>query len=196
MLLLGAVGAALALNHSSSGGSSLQVLPPAPKPRPAAAPAARPHAVGNGDDVTRIVNPDLSHRGPVAAGSPRGTGSLAGDPAEVVRRFAALWANRSSVPNLRARRELVGLSGGAWATQVLEQVGNSLPSIPGVRSEGSLVTFKLQAAGPSSDTAVVLTKERFAGLEQQRGPYRYTVYLAHLEWLNGGYVVTGWEQQT
>jgi hypothetical protein len=31
----------------------------------------------------------------------------------------------------------------------------------------------------------------------RKSAYRYTVYLAHLDWLDShGYVVTGWEQQT
>jgi hypothetical protein len=200
VLVVAAVGAALALN--GSGGRSLEVLPPpAPSHRASKTASPQPRAVGRGGDVTRIVHPDLSHRGPLAAGAPPGAGSLAGAPGPVLRRFATLWANRSTMVNLRDRHELLGLSGGAWARQVLEQISNSLPAIPGVRAEGTLVVFRLEPAGPGMKTAVVLTKERLAapsmGESSSESPYRYTVYLAHLDWLDSnGYVVTGWEQQT
>lgn len=196
VLVVAAIGAALALNSSS--GSSPQVLPPAaPSHRATATTSPQPRAVGKGDDVTQIIHPDLSHRGPLAAGTPPGTGSLAGAPAAVLRRFATLWANRSSSPGLVAQRELVGLSGGAWAREVIEQVPNSLPSIAAIHVEGSLVVFKVQSAGPGAKTAVVVTRERLVGPTIRKSAYRYTVYLAHLDWLDShGYVVTGWEQQT
>jgi hypothetical protein len=201
VLVVASIGAALALNSNS--GSSLQVLPPAAPGHPAAKttsakqPAPRPSVAGEGGDVTRIVHPDLSHRGPLAAGETHGTGSLAGPPAVVLRRFATLWANRSSAPGFKEQHELVGLSGGAWANQAVQQIANSLPAIPLIHSEGSLVVFKLKSSGPGTKTAVVVTKERFIGPADQESPYRYTIYLAHLDWLDSnGYVVTGWEQQT
>lgn len=115
----------------------------------------------------------------------------------MLQRFATLWANRSSVPGFKEQHELVGLSGGAWATQVVEQISNSLPAIPLIRMEGSLVVFKFEPAGPGTKTAVVVIKERLIGPGGQESPYRYTIYLAQLDWLDSnGYVITSWEQQT
>lgn len=194
-LVVAVIGAALALNRS--GGSSLTVLPPPLHDKHTSRPSLPPHVVGDGDDITAIVHPDLSHRGPIAAGEPPGTGALAGEPPAVLRRFAQLWANRSAGLGLQARKELIGLSGGAWARQVIRAIPLSLPSIADVGAQGSLVVFRFESSTPSSKTAVVLTKERLVGPTIDTGPYRYMVYIAQLDWLDAnGYVVTGWEQQT
>lgn len=202
VLLVAAVGAAFALN--SGGGSSVSLLPPPPHgQRAAEAGPQRPHAagnqpraVGNGEDVTRIVHPALSHRGPLAAGGPPGAASLAGRPPAVLSRFATLWANRSASPNLRDQGQLVGLSGGAWAKQVLRSLPLSLPSIPGVRARGSLVVFKVRTSGPGTKTAVVVTQERLLVPGSGLGAPRYAVYVARLDWLKAdGYVITSWVQQ-
>jgi hypothetical protein len=115
----------------------------------------------------------------------------------VLRSFATLWANRSASPSLKVQSQLIGLSGGAWARQVIQELPISLPSISGVHAQGSLVVLKVQASGPGTKTAVVVTEERLVGAGIRGGTYRYTVYLARLDWLStNGYVVTEWAQQT
>jgi hypothetical protein len=174
-------GLAMAFNHSATGGEGL--LPPSPeKPirhrapdRPAAAPERR--------------ESELAVRAP-------GAGRLAGPPASVARRFARDWANRNTVLTPAAKREMVGLSAGAWAGVVYEQAQLTLPAIEGVRAEGGLVMMKLSTPAPQSRTALVVTRERLLGPGGALSAPRYALYLARLDRVGPrGYAITAWEPQ-
>lgn len=179
--LVGVGAAAIAFNaHSGAGSGGL--LPPLPQTATEtssneAAPAA-----------PKYVESDFGAQVPGAA-------SLAGEPEEVVRRFAEDWANRDVVLTEATKREMVGLSAGVWASAVFRQAQLTLP-IEGSGSEGGMEMMKLSTLGPRSKTALVVTRERLRGPEGSYGPYRYAIYLARLDRVTPrGYAITAWEPQ-
>lgn len=128
--------------------------------------------------------------------APPGMASLAGPAASVVRQFAHDWANRNAVLTAATRREMVGLSAGAWAGAVFRQARLTLPAIEGVRAEGDLVMMKLTTVAPGSKTALVVTQERLLSPEGRSSAPRYEIYLARLDRVTPqGYAITAWEPQ-
>lgn len=128
--------------------------------------------------------------------APPGAASLAGPAASVVRRFAHDWANRNSVLTAATRREMVGLSAGAWAGAVFRQARLTLPAIEGVRAEGDLVMMQLTTVAPGSKTALVVTEERLLSPEGRASTPRYEIYLSRLDRVTPqGYAITAWEPQ-
>ncbi len=178
---------AIALGSQTTGGAGL--LPPSSERRAAAAaqpepgPAHSPKA------------PPYSEEEFGAAPIP-GAASLAGPPASVVRRFAQDWANRDTLLTPATKREMVGLSAGAWAGAVSRQARLALPAIEGIRAEGALVMMKVTAVAPQSRTALVVTRERLRSPDGSLTPARYALYLARVDLVSpDGYAITAWEPQ-
>jgi hypothetical protein len=186
--VLVSVGAlALAVGNRPTGGDGLLPPPPERRMSPAAQPEPRP---APGSAAHGYSENDLG-----ASPAP-GAARLAGPPASVVRRFAQDWANRDTALSAAIRREMVGLSAGAWASAVFRQARLTLPAIEGVRAEGGLVMMKLTAAAPQSKTALVVTRERLLSPEGGLSPPRYVLYLARLDRAGPrGYAITAWEPQ-
>lgn len=179
--LVGIGAAAMAIDTNISGDEGL--LPPQPE-RSASPQAGHPQAPGD-----RRVESE-------AIASPPGMASLAGPAASVVRRFARDWANRNTVLTAATKREMVGLSAGAWAGAVFRQARLTLPAIEGVRAEGGLVMMKLSTVGPRSKTALVVTQERVRTPDGALTPPRYELYLARVDRVTPrGYAITAWEPQ-
>jgi len=188
LILLGAFaalvcvgGLAMAFNRSTTGSEGL--LPPLPEKPTRHEPRDRRPA------ATAQKESELAPQAPGAA-------RLAGSPASVVRRFAKHWANRNTVLTPAAKREMVGLSAGAWASVVYEQARLSLPAIEDVRAQGSLVMMKLSTPAPQSRTALVVTREHLLDASGALSPPRYALYLARLDRVGPrGYAITAWEPQ-
>jgi len=174
-------GLAMALNRSTTGSEGL--LPPPPeKPIRREAPDRPPAAPEHRESEPAVQAP--------------GAARLAGPPASVLRRFARDWANRNTVLTAAAKREMVGLSAGAWAGVVYEQAQLTLPAIEGVRAEGGLVVMKLSTPAPQSRTALVVTRERLLSPGGALSAPRYALYLARLDRVGlRGYAITAWEPQ-
>lgn len=171
----------MALNGQTT--SSDGLLPPLPKEQPQRQP--RP----TGPSPRESTESDLAAQAP-------GAGSLAGSAAAVVRRFASDWANRNSELTPATKREMVGLSAGAWANAVFLQARLTLPEIDGVRSRGRFVMMKLFRVAPDSMTALVVTQESLQGPEGSVSSPRYELYLARLDLVTpSGYALTAWEPQ-
>lgn len=178
---------AIALGGQTTGGDSL--LPPSPERREPLT-AEREPAPAQTRDAHAYREKELG------AAPPPGAASLAGSPASVVRRFAQDWANRDTLLTPAAKREMVGLSAGAWAGAVFRQARLTLPAIEGIRAEGSLVMMKLTAVAPGSRTALVVTRERLRDPDGSLTPARYAIYLARLDRVTpDGYAITAWEPQ-
>jgi hypothetical protein len=127
---------------------------------------------------------------------PPGAATLAGEPEDVVRRFAGLWANRNTVITPAIKREMIGLSAGSWAAVVFKRAQYTLPSIEGIEAEGGVVMMKLSTVAPGSKTALVLIQERLQLPDGTRTSPRYELYLARVdEVAPGGYAITAWEPQ-
>lgn len=128
--------------------------------------------------------------------APPGMATLAGPAPSVIRRFARDWANRNTLLSAAAKREMVGLSAGAWAGAVFRQARLTLPAIEGVRAEGDFVMMRLTTVAPGSKTALVVTKERLLNPEGQPSAPRYEIYLARLDEVSPrGFAITAWEPQ-
>jgi hypothetical protein len=164
--------------------SSDGLLPPLPKEE------APPHEAASRQAAMRkYKESDFGAQAPGAA-------TLAGPAASAVRRFAGDWANRNSVLTPAIKREMVGLSAGAWANAVFLQARLTLPAIEGVRSEGRFVMMKLSSVAPRSKTALVVTQERLRGPGGDASSPRYELYLARLDRVTPrGYAITAWEPQ-
>ncbi len=136
---------------------------------------------------------DQAEPSPVA---PVGAASLAGSPDSVVRRFARDWANRDVELTPSIKREMIGLSAGAWASAVFRQARLTLPAIEGVRAEGDMVMMKLTSIAPGSKMALVVTQERLLDPDGSFSSPRYALYLARLDQvMPQGYAITAWEPQ-
>jgi len=179
--LVGIGGFAMAFNRSATGGEGL--LPPMPEKR------IRDETIDQSAAAPERRESELAVRAPGAA-------RLAGQPATVVRRFARDWANRNTVLTPAAKREMVGLSGGAWAAVVYEQAQLMLPAIDGIRAVGGLVMMKISTPAPQSRTALVVTREQLLSPGGALSPPRYALYLARLDRFGArGYAITAWEPQ-
>lgn len=179
--LVGIGAAAMAIDTNMSGDGGL--LPPQPEQ------SASPQA-------GHPPEPGHAHEEFEAIVSTPGMASLAGPAAPVVRRFARDWANRNTVLTAATKREMVGLSAGAWAGAVFRQARLTLPAIEGVRAEGDLVMMKLTTVAPGSKTALVVTRERLLVPEGRPSVPRYEIYLARLDRVTPqGYAITAWEPQ-
>ena len=178
---IGAASMAFDTNISSDEG----LLPPQPEqlsapPPPQSLPAPGGHA----------------HVESEAIPTPPGMASLAGPPATVVRRFADAWANRNAVLTAATKREMIGLSAGAWAGAVYQQARLTLPAIEGVQVVGGMEMMRLTDVAPGSKTALVVTKEQLISPEGEPTTPRYEIYLARLDRVTPqGYAITAWEPQ-
>lgn len=179
LVCIGALTMALNSHTTSSDG----LLPPLPKEQPRREP--RPTAPSS----RGYTESDLAAQAP-------GAGSLAGSAPAVVRRFARDWANRNSELTPATKREMVGLSAGAWANAVFLQARLTLPEIDGVQSRGRFVMMKLFRVASGSMTALVVTQESLQGPEGNVSSPRYELYLARLDLATpSGYAITAWEPQ-
>jgi hypothetical protein len=177
---IGAVAMAFNTSHSDDTG----ILPPLPAET----------TVSAGGPEPAQSDPEQAEAEPIA--TPPGMASLAGSPASVVRRFARDWANRNSVLTAATKREMVGLSAGAWAGAVFRQARLTLPAIEGVRAEGEMAMMKLTDVASGSKTALVVTREQLRGPDGELSPPRYEIYLARLDRVTPrGYAITAWEPQ-
>jgi len=165
---------------------------PAPEAQ-AETPAPSTSGGGNG----RVAHEDVgAHENDLGLPIPPGAATLAGEPEDVVRRFAGLWANRNTVITPAIKREMVGLSAGSWAAVVFKRAQYTLPSIEGIEAEGGVVMMKLSTVAPESKTALVLIQERLQLPDGTRTSPRYELYLARVdEVAPGGYAITAWEPQ-
>jgi hypothetical protein len=175
---------AMATNDHTTSDDGL--LPPVPATEPVAPQEAQGQPPP-GDEYAEHENG--------AAPVPRAA-SLAGPAATVVRRFAEDWANRNSVLTPAIKREMVGLSAGAWANAVFQQARLTLPAIEHVRAAGGMVMMKLTTVVPGSKTALVVTQERLLDPDGELAPPSYALYLARLDRVTPrGYAITAWEPQ-
>ena len=199
---LASVGA-VAMAFNGHGTASDGLLPPPPEeiaspeiPAPEAqaeTPAPSTSGGGNG----RVTHEDVgAHENDLGLPIPPGAATLAGEPEDVVRRFAGLWANRNTVITPAIKREMVGLSAGSWAAVVFKRAQYTLPSIEGIKAEGGAVMMQLSTVAPGSKTALVLIQERLQLPDGTRTSARYELYLARVdEVIPGGYAITAWEPQ-
>lgn len=178
-------GVAIAVNlHTTGDEGLLPQLPDKPAPREATT------------DPTHRSHPTQLEEIEPGPDVPAQAAELAGPPASVVRRFAEHWANRNVVLTHAIKEEMVGLSAGAWASDIFRQARLTLPAIEGVRAEGGMVMMKLTSVAPKSKTALVVTEERFQGPDGLQTPPRYELYLARLDQVTPqGYAITAWEPQ-
>lgn len=175
-------GIAMAINVHT--GDHEGLLPPVPEPA-----AEAPQTQESAPSSSQYTESDFGAEAPGAA-------RLAGDPESVVQRFAQDWANRNTVLTEAIKREMVGLSAGAWAGAIFRQARLTLPAIEGVSVEGGLVMMKLRTVTPQSKTALVVTQERFVASSGELAAPRYELYLARLDQVTPGrYAITAWEPQ-
>lgn len=122
------------------------------------------------------------------------------DPAVIARSFAELWSNRGAERALlrKQRRELVGLSRGAWARELDQSYSAAIGSgTPAAASEGSIVAVERAPAegGGGSRGYLIITRERLLRGGRPLEPYRYATYLGRLERRGGEWAVSSWEPQ-
>jgi hypothetical protein len=186
--LAGIGASAIALNSRTD---SDGILPPLPEEAGSA--SEQPHRSPAPGEVRHTEDEHEDELGLLPA---PGAASLAGPAASVVERFAELWANRNVVITHAIKREMVGLSAGAWAGAVFRQARLTLPAIEGVRAEGGMVMMKLSSVAPKSKTALVVTQERLLDDAGVLAPPRYELYLARVDRVTPeGYAITAWEPQ-
>jgi hypothetical protein len=184
------------------GTASDGLLPPPPEeiaspeiPAPEAE-AEAPASTSDGGNGIPHEDDLGAHENDLGLPIPPGAATLAGEPEDVVRRFAGLWANRNTVITPAIKREMVGLSAGSWAAVVFKRAQYTLPSIEGIEAEGGVVMMKLSTVAPESKTALVLIQERLQLPDGTRTSPRYELYLARVdEVAPGGYAITAWEPQ-